>query len=134
MWSSAIVLHRPFISYWQELSPSSAGRDIMIHPLDICFSAANNICAILEKYSEYLPRLPCDIIFSIFTAGTILSHYSKQVKPQDRDIQRRLTACVRWLSIFGRSWRSATARRDLLDKCELLNCLNKKLTKAYIPI
>jgi hypothetical protein len=113
MWHGTILLHRPFIARWQ---PDPANPDSQHHPMHICLQAANNICLILEKYFDRLPGLPCDMVFSVFTAASFLLYHSKQSESEvGVDAQSRLKLCIHWLSILGRSWKSAGARQQLLS-------------------
>lgn len=113
MWHGTILLHRPFIARWQ---PDPTNPDSAINPLHICLQAANNICLILEKYFDRLPGLPCDMVFSVFTAASTLLYNSKQSENEvGVDAQRRLKLCIHWLSVLGKSWKSAGARQQLLS-------------------
>jgi hypothetical protein len=113
MWTGAILLHRPFIARWR---PDLTSTELSTSPYDICLEAANRICMILEKYLERLPGGPCDMVFSIFTAASILLHHSKQVLADEAaDTRRRLKQCIHWLSVLGRSWKIAGARHQLLN-------------------
>lgn len=112
MWHATILLHRPFIARWQ---PDPTNPDSAINPLHICLQAANNICLILEKYFDRLPGLPCDMVFSVFTAASTLLYNTKQSETATEDTQRRLKSCIHWLSVLGKSWKSAGARQQLLS-------------------
>ena len=112
MWHGTILLHRPFIARWQ---PDPTNPDSAINPLHICLQAANNICLILEKYFDRLPGLPCDMVFSVFTAASTLLYNTKQSETATEDTQRRLRSCIHWLSVLGKSWKSAGARQQLLS-------------------
>jgi hypothetical protein len=111
MWHAAILLHRPFIARWP--SNPSASKSTS-SPLDVCLQAANQICFTLEHYFERLLGLPCDMVFSIFTAASTLLYHSKHSKSEDIENQRRLKLCIHWLSVLGKSWKSAGARQELL--------------------
>jgi hypothetical protein len=113
MWHCTILLHRPFIARWQ---PDPANPDSAINPLNICLQAANNICLILEKYFDRLPGLPCDMVFSVFTAASFLLYNSKHSGTEvGVESQRRFKLCVYWLSVLGKSWKSAGSRQQLLS-------------------
>ncbi|THV50770.1 hypothetical protein BGAL_0137g00250 [Botrytis galanthina] len=112
MHSGVILLHRPFIARWIS-HPANANASA--HPLKICLNSANAICTILEKYFDDFYGLPCDMVFSIFTAASTLLYQSKQPDGGDNaESQRRLKMCIHWLSVLGRSWNSAGARQQIL--------------------
>ncbi|PQE16949.1 hypothetical protein CJF30_00003656 [Rutstroemia sp. NJR-2017a BBW] len=112
MCSGTILLHRPFIARWIS---NSEGNDPVANPLRVCLDAAQKICDILEKYFDILYGLPCDMVFSIFTAASTLLYQVKQPDGADIvDSQRRLRMCIHWLSVLGKSWKSAGARQQLL--------------------
>ncbi|KUJ08652.1 uncharacterized protein LY89DRAFT_599174 [Mollisia scopiformis] len=111
MWHATILLHRPFIARW---SLNTGGTD-SANPLDVCLQAANNICLVLEKYFNRLLGLPCDMIFSVFTAASMLLYQSKQRQDASGEYRPRLRLCVHWLSVLGKSWKSAGARHQLLS-------------------
>jgi hypothetical protein len=115
MWHGAILLHRPFIARWP--SNPSASKSAA-SPLDVCLLAANQICFTLEYYFDRLLGLPCDLVFSIFTAASTLLYHSKHSKNEDIETQRRLKLCIHWLSVLGKSWKSAGARQELLADSE----------------
>lgn len=113
-----IMVHRPFYFYWTNqgwcpAQPLPAGSQ----PLEVCFSAAENICQILESHVENLQRFPCDLIFPIFTTASTLSHY-RQVNQggKDESITRRLAMCIKWLSILGSNWKNAGKSQEKLTK------------------
>ncbi|KAL3425154.1 glucanase b [Phlyctema vagabunda] len=110
LWNGTILLHRPFIERWQS---NPAYPESMISPHELCFEAANKICITLEKYADLLPGLPCDTIFAIFTAASTLLYHIKQ-NPSETETRRKLKLCIHWLSVLGKSWKSAGARRQLL--------------------
>jgi len=121
MLTGAILLHRPFIERWR---PDLTLAEPTSNPYDICLGAAIRICVILERYLERLPGGPCDMVFSIFTAASILLHHSKQVEPDEAvDTRRRLKQCIHWLSVLGRSWQTAGARHQLLNDRESLHLI-----------
>ncbi|KAH7318942.1 fungal-specific transcription factor domain-containing protein [Rhexocercosporidium sp. MPI-PUGE-AT-0058] len=109
-WHGTILLHRPFIARWS-LNPASADSP---NPLDVCLEAANNICTVLEKYIDRLLGLPCDMVFSVFTAASTLLYHTKMSKEPTSETNRRLKLCIHWLSILGRSWKSAGTRHQML--------------------
>ncbi|KAM3080029.1 hypothetical protein ACMFMF_003443 [Clarireedia jacksonii] len=112
MYSGTILLHRPFIARWIS-SPKST--DPSANPLRVCLDAAQKICDILEKYFDMLYGLPCDMVFSIFTAASTLLYHVKQPDGADMvESQRRLRMCIHWLSVLAKSWKSAGARQQLL--------------------
>ena len=56
------------------------------------------------------------MVFSVFTAASTLLYNSKHVEGEvGADAQRRLKLCIHWLSILGKSWKSAGARQQLLS-------------------
>lgn len=108
------MLHRPFIARWR-----SDLNDGSPNPFDICLNAATKMCSVLERYLERLPGGPCDMVFSIFIAASILLHHSKQVEGDAAaETRHRLKLCIHWLSVLGKSWKSAGARHQLLHDCE----------------
>lgn len=120
--SMKMLLHRPFIAHWQQhkdatgLPPFST-----VDPDVVCIQAAKMICLILEKHSEYLPRLPSDLIFIIFTVAGILFRHCQRLSHGDnevREIQDNLRHCMHWLRIFSKNWKNADARRDILNESE----------------
>ncbi|KAF4630992.1 hypothetical protein G7Y89_g7143 [Cudoniella acicularis] len=113
MWTGTIMLHRPFIARWRkDLKFSEPSSD----PFQICLDAATQICTVLEKYLERLPGGPCDMVFSIFIAASILLHHSKQADAgAAAETRHRLKLCIHWLSVLGKSWKSAGARHQLLN-------------------
>jgi hypothetical protein len=114
MWTGTILLHRPFITQWHQSNPHSTGS-----PLDVCLHAANDVCLVLEKYFDHLPGLPCDMVFSVFTAASTLLYHSKQSGSDDGfETRRRLKLCIHWLSVLGKSWKTAGARHRLLGDSE----------------
>ncbi|RFU27423.1 hypothetical protein B7463_g8922, partial [Scytalidium lignicola] len=108
MWSGAILIHRPFIARWSEGTNPADSQN----PAHICLQAANNVCLIVEKYADRLHGLPCDMIFPIFTAASTLLYHLKEA--EDPEIRKRLKLCIHWLAIFGKSWKSAGTRYQLL--------------------
>lgn len=112
MWHATILLHRPFIARWFS-NPATAEST---NPLVVCIQAANNICLVLEKYFDRLLGLPCDMIFSVFTAASMLLYQSKQTQDTSGENRRRLKLCVHWLSVLGKSWQSAGARHQILSE------------------
>jgi hypothetical protein len=115
MWHGTILLHRPFIARWA--SNLNASKSIP-SPHEVCLQAANQICFTLEQYFDRLLGLPCDMVFSIFTAASTLLYHSKNSKTEEIETQRRLKLCIHWLSALGKSWKSAGARQQLLDESE----------------
>ena len=56
------------------------------------------------------------MVFSVFTAASTLLYNSKQPANEvGVDAQRRLKLCIHWLSVLGKSWKSAGARQQLLS-------------------
>ncbi|KAG9233596.1 fungal-specific transcription factor domain-containing protein [Amylocarpus encephaloides] len=107
MLTEIIMLHRPFIQRWM---PGRPDED----PALICLQAANRMCSILEKYLER-GHWPCDMVFSIFVAASTLLQHSKQASGNDAiETKTRLKLCIHWLSVLGRSWKTAGARQQLL--------------------
>lgn len=120
MWLTAILLHRPFISYWDTQGrPSLDASQSIAEPLDICVMAANNICSILERHAENLSRASCDLIFPIFTAASTLSRYSKRFGIDGTETQIRINLCVRWLLILGKSWKNAGISQQKISQGEI---------------
>ncbi|KAH6711870.1 fungal-specific transcription factor domain-containing protein [Leptodontidium sp. MPI-SDFR-AT-0119] len=135
-WHCTILLHRPFIARWSS-NPASTDSP---HPLDVCLEAANNICIVLEKYIDRLLGLPCDMVFSVFTAASTLLYHSKMSKEPTPETSRRLKLCIRWLSILGKSWKSAGARHqmladmfDLPQELRTLNSSNPRTLRSPTP-
>jgi len=128
MWHGTILLHRPFISRWASNPNASNSAP---SPQEICLHAANSICSTLAMYFERLIGLPCDMVFSIFTAASTLLYQSKYSKVDEPTTQKNLKLCIHWLSRLGKSWKSAGARQQLLadSKCRpnwltaLLTCI-----------
>ncbi|TVY45918.1 putative transcriptional regulatory protein [Lachnellula occidentalis] len=112
MLTGTIMLHRPFIERWR---PELNFAEPSSNPHDICLEAANRICVILERYLERLLGGPCDMVFTIFTAASILLHCSKRVEAAAAvDVRRRLQQCIHWLSVLGKSWKTAGTHHQLL--------------------
>lgn len=133
MWFSTILLHRPFIAHWQSYHDASAQQQSTTDPFMICIFAANNICSVLEKYSDVLLELPCDLIFCIFMAATIQLRRYRQGGHDAGHAQQRLQLCVQWLTILGKSWKSADTRRQLLKERKLqVYAWRTNLEKALI--
>ena len=109
MWCITILVHRPFILH-------KTAEDQSESPLRICVEAAGNICSILEKYSENLGILSCDIIFPIFTSASILSYAADRSGAKDGETQRLIQLCVRWLAILGKNWKNAGIFKDTLSR------------------
>jgi hypothetical protein len=56
------------------------------------------------------------MVFSVFTAASTLLYNSTHTEGEvGVDAQRRLRLCIHWLSILGKSWKSAGARQQLLS-------------------
>jgi len=111
MWHGTILLHRPFIARWAS-NPNAS--DSTPSPQHVCLQAANNIIFALDQYFDRLLGLPCDMVFSIFTAASTLLYQSKHSKVEEPDTQRRLKLCIHWLLALGKSWKSAGARQQML--------------------
>lgn len=58
------------------------------------------------------------MVFSIFTAASTLLYHSKHSNTDQVETQRRLKLCIHWLSVLGKSWKSAGARQQQLDESE----------------
>ncbi|TVY37670.1 putative transcriptional regulatory protein [Lachnellula subtilissima] len=132
MLTGTIMLHRPFIERWR---PELAFAEPTSNPHDICLGAANRICIILEKYLERLLGGPCDMVFTIFTAASILLHCSKKMEAAAVvDVRRRLKQCIHWLSVLGKSWKTAGTHHQLLnDLFDLPQALQEpKLAEAPV--
>ena len=118
-WTTIILIHRPFYSYWQEQGwlPSEF-LPTESHPLDVSFAAAEKICQILDIHVENLQRFPCDLIYPIFTTASTLSHYRQLHRGTsvERTITPRLAMCVKWLSILGSNWKNAGKSKEKLTK------------------
>jgi hypothetical protein len=78
--------------------------------------AAKNICSILERYSNNLPMLSCDMIFPIFTSASTLSYSVEHAGGEDPEARRLIQLCVRWLAILGKSWKNAGIFQETLSK------------------
>lgn len=118
-----ILLHRPFIEHWEQ-HKAATGREPFrtIDPSDVCFQASQEICLLLESYSEYLPRLPSDLIFIIFMVTETLfrrAQHSPSSEAELPSIRRHLKQCLKWLVVFGSNWKNASARKKLLDESRL---------------
>lgn len=72
----------------------------------------------MEKQSDLVRCLLCDLVFPIFVAGNMLLRGWRQSGRQDIGIQRNLELCVRWLNALGQNWKSAKARRQVLAECK----------------
>jgi len=118
MWSTTILLHRPFIETWHPDSRATTTSAIQVSPSDICLSAANQICLTIQLYSRYMCGLPCDLIFPIFVAANILLHHWRQAGGNDILIKQRLELCIKWLNGLGKSWKSAEKRHQILSECK----------------
>ncbi|KAI9732920.1 MAG: hypothetical protein M1818_007353 [Claussenomyces sp. TS43310] len=115
--STAILIHRPFVTHWQQHMASTALPPFnTADPSEMCFQAAKDICRILEIYSDYLQRLPCDLIFCIFTAAGTLLHHLRQSDVDSNGTRRYLRLCIYWLSVFGKNWKNAGERQKLLNE------------------
>ncbi|XMA07331.1 hypothetical protein WAI453_000122 [Rhynchosporium graminicola] len=114
LWLTTILLHRPFIEHWQQDRGSDELSLVHEDPYRICCVAADHICSTLQKHSELIKSLPCDLVFPIFVAGNVLLRRWRQSRRQDISIQQSLEMCVRWLNALGKSWKSAKARRQVL--------------------
>lgn len=114
LWLTTILLHRPFIEHWQQDRGSDELSLVHEDPYRICCVAADHICSILEKHSDLIKCMPCDLVFPIFVAGNIFLRRWRQSGRQDIGIQQSLELCVRWLNALGKSWKCAKARRQVL--------------------
>lgn len=121
MWFSTILLHRPFIAHWQLSHEASNQQQSTIDPFEICVYAANNICSVLNKYSNLLQDLPCDLVFCIFMAAMIHLRRYRQAGPDASHAQHCLQQCTQWLTMLGKQWKSAEVRHQLLQESELPN-------------
>ncbi len=116
-WSTTILIHRPFIEHWQRSQAiNSSSKNA---PDSICRVAAENICSIMEVYSNLLERLPCDLVFPIFVAANTFLHFWNDSGDQGTHSRQRLNQCSRWLVELGKSWKNAEARNQVLSNCEL---------------
>jgi hypothetical protein len=135
MWHSTILLHRPFISRSQ---PPAGSSDSSEEPLMVCHQAATNICLVLEKYFGRLHGLPCELVFSIFTAATIFLYHSQKSDGEARVAsEQQVKLCAHWLSVLGKSWKGTGAQQQLhLDReyRQYSNCLNSTLKPNSIRI
>ncbi|XMA18220.1 hypothetical protein WAI453_011011 [Rhynchosporium graminicola] len=109
-WHCSILIHRPFIARWTYNPATPDSPD----PLEVCLDAAKNICIVLEKYIGRLLGLPCDMVFSVFTAASALLYDSKSSKEPSPETNRLLQLCIHWLSMLGKSWKSAGKRHEML--------------------
>jgi len=114
LWLTTILLHRPFIEHWQQDRGSDELSTLQEDPYRICRVAADQICLVMEKQSDLVRCLLCDLVFPIFVAGNMLLRGWRQSGRQDIGIQRNLELCVRWLNALGQNWKSAKARRQVL--------------------
>ncbi|CAG8950628.1 hypothetical protein HYFRA_00002837 [Hymenoscyphus fraxineus] len=115
MLTGVIMCNRPFILSWRPGTSDVLFNGHEESPFDICLQAAQNMCSILEKYLERLSWWPCDMVFSIFVAATVLLHHSKQANGEVAvETKGRLKLCIHWLSVLGKSWKTAGARQQLL--------------------
>lgn len=112
-------MNRPFVQDWsiqRVLVPPVLGA--ATDPLEVCILAADSIYQAVENNAAQLPELPSDIIFSIFTAATVISHCSKYSQTRDTtELQERLDQCVQWLLVMARIWRNAERQQQLLKEC-----------------
>lgn len=101
-------------------------------PLQICLTAAKEMCAILSAYVDDLTRLPCDIIFPIVLAAATLWQHSAELELNYNQLetQRNIDLCVKCLSIIGKAWTNAGECRKRLMRGEYgseenLQCLKE---------
>lgn len=87
-------------------------------PVELCYNAAEEICAILELCNECIPQLPCDLIFPIFNAARTLLHKLRHSSIDLPTTQRQLELCFSWLSVFGKNWKSAREREKVIHECK----------------
>jgi hypothetical protein len=118
MWSTTIVLHRPFMETWLSGSDEDASSSARKAPHEVCLNAAHKICSTIEMYTRYMCGLPCDLVFPIFVAANILQRHRQRNDSNSASIAQRLELCVRWLNGLGKSWKSAEPRRQFLSECE----------------
>lgn len=71
-------------------------------------------------YFDRLLGLPCDMIFSVFTAASTLLHHSKTAEGAGHDTKTHLKLCIHWLSVLGKSWKSAGTRHQMLADSKYL--------------
>jgi hypothetical protein len=86
-------------------------------PVQICLSAAQELCAVLSAYVEDLSRLPCDVIFPIVLAAATLWQCRKEFDAShDRaEVKAQIDLCVKCLAIVGKIWKNAgDCRRRLI--------------------
>jgi hypothetical protein len=118
MWSTTILLHRPFIQNWQS-SSSNAATSTLQDPQEICLFAANKICSVIEMYTRYMCGLPSDLIFPIFVAGNILQSHWRRMENKDIAVRKQLELCIKWLNGLGKSWKNAEQRQQMLVECKM---------------
>jgi hypothetical protein len=131
MWSTTILLHRPFIEHWQHNgrnAGSPTSQSLQADPYEVCLFSADQICSTLEKYSGYSGGLPCDLVFPIFVAANILLRRWREAASQRIVLRPRLELCIQWLNALGKSWKSAEARGQILLECE---CICLPLTRPW---
>ena len=134
MWQITILLQRPFIARW---SSNPGASETATTPHEVCLQAANNICFALEQYFDRLLGLPCDMVFSIFTAASTLLYHSKNFETEGENTERRLKLCIHWLSAMGKSWKTAGARQKLLADSKYQSFIGKRspvLTSAVFTL
>ncbi len=59
------------------------------------------------------------MVFSVFTAASTLLYHSKHSKDATSENHGRLKLCIHWLSVLGKSWKSAGTRHQMLADSEL---------------
>jgi hypothetical protein len=120
MWSTTILLHRPFIEQWQSSGRQESCAAPEGNPFEVCIFSADQICMILGKYNSFLNVLPCDLVFPIFVAANIFLRRWRQAGADSSVIRPRLELCIQWLNALGKSWKSAEGRQQTLVECKLL--------------
>jgi hypothetical protein len=122
MQSIIILLHRPFIAHWEQQKGSSGLAPFKTpDPAEVCIQAAKSICLILETHSEYISLLPSDLIFIVFTVAGIIRHECQKKTPGHAELSqfhKQLRNCMQWLQVFGKNWKNADARQNLLNMSE----------------
>ncbi len=97
MWHGTIMLNRPFITLPHPNPNFNPAQNPT--PLAICVEAANNICLVYDKYFDRLLGLPCDTVFSIFVAASVLLYHERNGPKGATDESRsRFRQYVSWLS------------------------------------
>lgn len=118
MWSTTILLHRPFVDSWTQNNTEKDVSSSQNDPREICFSSAQKICSTIQRYAQFIKSLPCDLIFPIFVAANVLLRCWQQTGGQNTEVRLQLDLCVKWLNGLAKSWKGAESRRNTILECE----------------